>query len=111
LVYCSKCGTENKEDTRYCINCGKTLYPIKDRDEEEGVCFGRSERELEDECFGIPYGGALIGLIIGVFIIIIGLAIALKLEIWRWIGTFILIIVGLAIIIGLSWDFAADKTD
>jgi cytochrome c biogenesis protein CcdA len=105
LVYCSKCGTENKEDTGYCIECGKILYPIKSREKDEDVCFGRTERELEDECFGIPYGGALVGLIIGIFIIIIGLAIALKLEIWRWIGTFILIIVGLIIIIGAFYGF------
>lgn len=105
MVYCSKCGAENKEDTKYCIKCGKNLYSIKGKDKDEDVCFGRSERELEDECLGIPYGGALVGLIIGIFIIIIGLAIALKLEIWRWIGTFILIIVGLVIIIGAFFGF------
>lgn len=109
MVYCSRCGTKNKEDTKHCIKCGTPLYLIKGKHKEEDVCFGRTEgeidRKIEEECFWIPYGGALIGVILGVFIIIIGLAIVFKLEIWHWIGTLIMIIVGLLIIIGALFGF------
>ncbi len=109
MVYCSKCGVENKEDAKHCIKCGKPLHLVKEKHKEEDVCFGRTERDIErkieEECFWIPYGGALIGVILGVFIIIIGLAIVYNLEIWRWIGTFITIIIGLLIVIAALFGF------
>lgn len=89
MVRCASCGTENREDARFCINCGASLYGLE------------KSRTIEEECFGLPHGGAIIGIIVGAFIIIIGVSLGLGLdfELWgRWFGTGILVIIGLLII-------------
>ena len=51
------------------------------RVDEWGEKFGRRaeewgqqfEKRIEDECFGLPYGGAIAGLLIGTIIVVIGL--------------------------------------
>lgn len=98
MVYCPKCGTNNAEDARICVKCGAALYPEKKK--EECIFFGPPRERAEEECFGIPYGGAIVGIIFGAIIIFLGLAMALGVDIGRWIGIFILIIVGLLIIVG-----------
>ena len=103
LVYCTKCGKENEEGATFCVNCGGSLYPRERRETEEKQekdedCFGRGRRE--DECFGLPQGGAIAGLIVGTIIIIIGLGIYLGVDIWSYIGPFMIIIVGILIVMG-----------
>lgn len=100
MVYCSSCGVKNGEDAEFCVNCGASLYPVRGKKIHEDTCFGRRERRVEDECFGLPYGGAIAGVVFGVFIILIGLAIAFGFDIWSLIGPFILIIFGVLIIAG-----------
>lgn len=68
----------------------------RDRDDP---CFGPSSRE-ERECFGIRYGGVIVGLIFGFFIIIIGITLVLGQDIGRYIGPAFVIILGLLIIAG-----------
>ncbi len=66
LVYCSKCGFKNKDDAVNCAECEAPLQmPRSER---------RGGRRVEDECFGLPHGGAIVGLIIGIIIIIVGLS-------------------------------------
>ena len=100
MVICTKCGKENEEDAKFCFNCGATLHP-EERKKRGDTCFG--ERRPEEECFRIPYGGAIAGIIAGVFIILIGLAIAFEIDIWRWIGVFILLIIGILVIVGATY--------
>ena len=101
MVYCPKCGTKNEEDAKFCVKCGAELYPEKREEKrEEDTCFGPREKRVEEECFGIPHGGAIAGILVGAFIILLGLAIAFGLDVGRWIGPFILVAVGLLIIIG-----------
>jgi uncharacterized membrane protein YvbJ len=122
MVYCSNCGLKNADEAKYCIKCGANLTLKKESQQEEwGEEFGKKmekwgkdvekrmedfgnelERSVEDECIGLPHGGAVIGIIIGIFIIIIGasLALGLDFELWgRWFGTGILILIGLIIMI------------
>jgi len=66
MVYCVKCGAKNSDDAKVCSQCGASLYPI--REERE-----RYYRRYERECFGIPGGGAIVGLAIGIIIVIAGL--------------------------------------
>jgi hypothetical protein len=67
MVYCTKCGAKNPDDAKTCSQCGAPLYAT------------RSEREhyyrrYEDECcFGLPRGGAIVGLAIGIIILFAGL--------------------------------------
>jgi uncharacterized membrane protein YvbJ len=66
MVYCTKCGTKNPDDAEVCSQCGASLYPV--RHERE-----RYYRRYEQECFGIPRGGAIVGLAIGAIIVLAGL--------------------------------------
>ena len=85
MVYCTKCGTKNKEDAKHCSKCGADLEVSREkrlekRVEEWGEEFGRRAEEwgeqfgkrAEEECFELPHGGAIFGLFIGVIIILAG---------------------------------------
>ncbi len=100
MVYCPKCGTENPEAAKFCVKCGAALYAERREKREGDTCFGPREQRVEDECFGIPRGGAIAGIIFGAIIILIGLSIAFGLDIGSWIGPLILIVIGLLVVVG-----------
>jgi hypothetical protein len=62
------------------------------------------QRRYEEECFGIPHGGIIVGLVIGVIIVLAGLLwflqqaklIAPEVSVWP----FAVIIFGILIVIG-----------
>jgi len=91
MVYCVKCGAKNPDDAKVCSQCGASLHPI--REERE-----RYYRRYEHECFGIPGGGAIIGLAIGVIIVIAGLLWLIAPEVS--VLPFAAIIFGILIVIG-----------
>ena len=105
LVYCPKCGAENTEDAKFCAKCGATLYIEERRRRGGDTCFGSHEQRVEDECFGIPGGGAIAGILFGVIIILVGLSIILGLDVGSWIGPFIMIVIGALILIGALLRF------
>jgi uncharacterized membrane protein YvbJ len=103
LVYCTKCGTKNEDDAAECTKCGATLHASRPerRHRSDDNCFGpRESRRMENECFGLPHGGAIAGIIFGIIIIIIGLAIFSGLQLWDYLGPAIIVIVGILIIAG-----------
>ncbi len=65
MVYCSKCGSNNEEGAEFCAKCGASLQLSRYE--------RRRPRHVEDGCFGLPHGGAIVGLIIGIIIILWGL--------------------------------------
>lgn len=66
MVYCTKCGAKNPDDADVCTQCGASLY-------SGGRPTRRPERRKhEEECFGIPKGGTVVGLAIGVIILLWG---------------------------------------
>ncbi len=64
MVYCTKCGTSNPDTAQNCSKCGAPLYTT-----------GESPhyRRMENECFGLPRGGAIVGIAIGAIILLWGL--------------------------------------
>lgn len=103
MVYCVKCGAKNPDDAKTCSQCGAPLYALnEDRHRKhKDECFGGEETE----CFGIPKGGAVLGLAIGIIIIIAGLSMLLNelfgISIPWW--PFMIIIFGVLIIIGAAY--------
>ena len=102
MVYCSKCGTQNPDDAKVCSNCGAPLYIV-------GQNYPGSEREhyrrMEGECFGLPNGGMIAGLIFGIIIIILGLGLFLQesgyiANFWNVFWPFIIVIFGFLLIAG-----------
>jgi uncharacterized membrane protein YvbJ len=98
MVYCVKCGTSNPDDAEVCKKCGAQLYATHE---------SRHYRRMEDECFGIPRGGTIVGLTIGIIILLWGViwflqqteVIPKDVEVWP----FAVIIFGILIIIGASY--------
>jgi uncharacterized membrane protein YvbJ len=95
MVYCAKCGTENKDDARYCIKCGAPLYG-GGRGRERPEKYEKHEKEEKEEremCFGTSVPASFWGIFIGAIIIIWGLSMLLHIE------TLPLIIIALGILI------------
>lgn len=95
MVYCTKCGTKNEDDAKICVSCGASL--------ETGERYSRRhERRMEDECFGIPRGGSIVGIVIGLIIVLLGISwifsIYLKQELPVW--PIAIIIFGILMIVG-----------
>lgn len=111
MVYCVKCGQKNEDDAEVCSKCGEPLYGSKRATtRREDTCFGpQEERRFEEECFGLPYGGAIFGIIFGIIILIFGVAwvisttIGIEIDVWKYIGPFLVIIIGILIIAGVSY--------
>ena len=99
MVYCSRCGTQNPDTNTNCSNCGAPLYTVGQR-------YPGSDREhyrrMENECFGLPNGGMIVGIVIGVIIILVGIGLFLQttygISINFW--PLILIIFGILILAG-----------
>jgi len=98
MVYCTKCGTKNEDTALVCVKCGASL--------ETGIYEPRryERKRAEEECFGLPYGGIIIGLAIGVIILLWGAFEFAKQVGWvskapeMW--PIIIIIFGLIIVLG-----------
>jgi len=104
MVYCTKCGTKNEDTATVCVKCGTTLQtgtPISRRYER---------RRAEQECFGLPHGGAIAGIAIGVLILTWGFItlaqqsgwISQTVEIWP----IAIIILGILIVAGAIYGLS-----
>jgi len=66
MVYCTKCGTKNEDTALVCVKCGASI--------ETGTVETRryERRRVENECFGLPHGGIIFGIVIGIIILLWG---------------------------------------
>jgi len=109
LVYCSKCGTKNEDSAEFCSNCGASL--------KTGTYTSRryERRRAEQECFGLPHGGAIIGILVGIIILVWGLSYLLQqmgiisytIEFWY----IIIIAIGVLLIAGAIYRITHSKTN
>jgi ribosomal protein L40E len=89
VTYCEACGAKNEADAQFCAKCGASLQVAKPKPKEkrDEDCFGSEEQQ----CFGLPHGGAVCGIIVGVLIIVWGLASVLGvLNLWGQYWPFVL---------------------
>jgi uncharacterized membrane protein YvbJ len=107
MITCTRCGAQNEDDAKFCVSCGATLN-VRSKKRED-TCFGQPEHRVEQECFGLPYGGAIIGIIIGAFIIIMGLSMLLNLDLGQYVGAFVVIVIGILIIAGALYGMSRRK--
>ena len=72
MVYCPKCGTKNEDSATFCVKCGASL--------QTGTVARRwaEGRRAEQECFGLPHGGAIAGIVFGVIVLIFGVFLLLQ---------------------------------
>ena len=89
MVYCAKCGTQNPDDATTCSNCGASLNPAPYKE-------NRRYRAEEDMCFG---GRSYMwGILIGLFIIMIGASSLIGGNVWDKLWPMFIILVGVIII-------------
>ncbi len=96
MIYCQKCGTQNEDGSQFCKKCGAALG---------GQPLPRPPKRPEDECFGIPYGGAIVGLIFGGLLVIFGLSSVLGLDLGRYSGAIAMIVIGSLIAVGAYYAY------
>jgi uncharacterized membrane protein YvbJ len=90
MVYCTKCGTQNPDDAVNCSKCGAPLNPAPYRS------YSRYRAE-GDMCFG---GRSHIwGIIIGLFIVMIGVSSLLGGNIWDKVWPIFIILIGAIIVV------------
>jgi len=113
MVYCTKCGAQNDDNAAHCSSCGATLKvsrresrgweeEIEYRAEEFGERAERFGRNMEDECFGLPGGGSIIGILFGLAIILMGAR-----QLFGWnidFGPFAIIALGVLILAGALYQ-------
>ena len=122
MVYCTKCGTKNAEVAEYCVKCGAKLGVSQEetwdkRMEKWGEEFGKRAEEwgedfgkrTEKECFGLPHGGLILGLFIGVIVILVGVTSLLTgsgviENFWPLFWPLIIIVFGLLIAAGALYS-------
>jgi choline-glycine betaine transporter len=102
LVYCPKCGTKNEDTAEFCVKCGASL--------QTGTYTSRryERRRAEEQCFGLPHGGAIVTVVIGVIILLWGGLLLAQQAGWIATSTpdfwvVILIIIGVLMIAGAAY--------
>ncbi len=95
MVYCTKCGTQNADDARVCSKCGASLYAIGEREHY---------RRMESECFGIPRGGTVVAIAIGIIIVLWGLFAIFAPDVNVW--PIAVIIFGILIVVGALYGLS-----
>jgi uncharacterized membrane protein YvbJ len=103
LVYCQKCGTKNEDNADFCAKCGANLQTGTQ------VSHRRERRKAEQDCFGLPNGGAIAGIILGILILIWGLTMILDITFNFWY--IILIIFGILMVAGALYKITRPKTN
>jgi uncharacterized membrane protein YvbJ len=107
MVYCPKCGTKNEDSATFCVKCGASL-------QTGSVATRWAEgRKAEQECFGLPHGGAIAGIAFGVIILIFGVFLLLQqtgVIVWADFPWFLLVIVlGVLMIAGAIYTMSHSK--
>ncbi len=98
MVYCTKCGTKNEDDAVACTKCGASLGTRPS--------WRHERRRTEEQCFGLPHGGAIVGLIIGVMIIIAGISWLAGINLERHFWPFVAIVFGILIVAGALYGYS-----
>jgi uncharacterized membrane protein YvbJ len=109
VVYCPKCGTKNEDAAEFCVKCGASL--------QTGTVASRryERRKAEQECFGLPHGGAIAGIVLGALILIWGITMLLQqtgyisqtIDFWY----IIIIVIGVLIVAGAIYKITHPRTN
>ncbi len=98
LVYCTKCGSKNEDTAVVCVKCGANL--------QTGTVESRryERKRAEGDCFGLPHGGAIAGIVIGALIFLWGFFMLAEQQ--RWVTQapelwwLVIIIIGILMVAG-----------
>ena len=102
MVYCQKCGTKNEDNADYCLKCGANL--------QTGTHVSKrlERKKAEEDCFGLPNGNAIGGIILGIVVLLWGLTMILDITFNFWF--IILILFGVLMIAGALYKITRPKS-
>ena len=115
MSYCPKCGEKISEGMSFCPKCGASLKATQPPTEARTTAYRRHEKEEKGEKGEkhekhekrqYSFIGPLIG---GLILIFIGWTSYLKITgfaLWRLVGAFFFVVIGLLIIIGAVYGAA-----
>jgi uncharacterized membrane protein YvbJ len=113
LVYCSKCGTKNEEDAEFCVKCGASLTgptaQRRERRRREKQEKQEKGEKPEQECFGLPHGSAIIGVIIGAIVILWGISSFIEIDFGETFWPLIIIVFGILIVAGALYQYGRKR--
>ena len=101
MVYCIKCGTKNEKDAVTCVNCKEPL--------SSNQTVRRERRRKENECFGLPNGGSIVGLVIGLIIILWGVTSVLDIPLGSYLWAIIIVIFGTLMVAGALYSMSRKR--
>ncbi|MCW4034013.1 MAG: zinc-ribbon domain-containing protein [Candidatus Bathyarchaeota archaeon] len=101
MVYCTKCGTKNEDDATYCVNCKQPLQVTQS--------VRRERRQKESDCFGLPHGGSIVGIVIGILVILWGVTSVLHISFGEFIWPFIIIVFGTLMVLGALYSMRSKR--
>ena len=102
MVYCQKCGTKNEDNSDFCSKCGANLQTGMYHSQKE------TREKAEQDCFGLPHGGIIAGIIIGVLIIIFGITMMFGIDFGQY-WYVIIIIFGILLVAGAIYRMTHQK--
>jgi len=88
MTYCQYCGTKNAKDAKICKMCGEKLYHGDEKSPARAAARLERRDRREQECFGLPRFGAMLGIAIGLIVLLFGAGFMLsryyqtQIEIW-----------------------------
>jgi uncharacterized membrane protein YvbJ len=101
MVYCTKCGTKNEGDAVICVKCKDPLGSYQ--------TVRRERRRKENECFGLPNGGAIAGLVIGLIIILWGVSSVPNINFESYLWPIIIVIFGTLMVAGALYSIGRKR--
>ena len=120
MVYCSKCGTKNEESAETCVKCSAKLNVSRAKSLEKTIEEGAEEfgkraeawgksfgKRPEEECFGLPHGGIIFGLLIGIIIIAVGVTSLAKIPLDFW--SLLIIVFGVLVLGGAIYTLTRKR--
>ena len=120
MVFCSKCGTKNEDSAEYCVKCGAKLNVPREKSLEKRIEEGAEEfgkraeawgksfgKRPEEECFGLPHGGIIFGLLIGIIIIAVGVTSLAKIPLDFW--SLLIIVFGVLVLGGAIYTLTRKR--
>jgi uncharacterized membrane protein YvbJ len=110
MVFCTNCGAANDETAAYCAKCG-IKFEVSEKDswdkrmERWGEDFGKRAEEWGED-FGrradkeLSKIGVIFGLLIGVIMVLVGIAWIAGIELTQYFWALIIIVFGLLVLAG-----------
>jgi hypothetical protein len=95
----------NDDDAEYCSKCGT---PLKGNGEDS---HGRRYHDRDaryhhrNECFGLPNGGLIVGIVFGILLILFGISSIYGFAFWDYVWPLVVVLFGILIVVSAIYNY------